>query len=84
MTGSTVLALYNLLPEHLGLQTYTIPLGSEIHYNWGGSKGGSDRKKGKVERIAKIWSLLSEGGKYVLSQGHMKSLDRIPEYSMIC
>lgn len=79
-----MLASHNLLLEHLGLQTYTIPLGSEIGYNWGGSKGGSGgRREDKGERRVRIWSLLSEGGKYVLTQGHMKSLERIPEYSMI-
>lgn len=83
MIGSITLALHNLLLEHLGLQIYTTPLGSEIGYTWGGSKRGGGRREDKGERIAKIWSLLSEGGKYVLSQGHTKSLDRIPEYSMI-
>lgn len=63
---------------HPGLQTYPIPQGYEIGCNWGQSKGGGGRREGKKERIAKIWSLLSEREKYVLSQGHMKSLNMIP------
>lgn len=48
-------------------------------------QGGSGRRADRKERIVKIWSLLSEGEKYVLRQGHMKGLDTIPytQYNLI-
>jgi len=68
---------------HPGLQTYPIPWGYETGFNWGRSKRGGGGREDKEERLAKFWSLLSEREKYVISQGHMKSLDMIPAYSMI-
>lgn len=48
-------------------------------------QGGSGRREDREERIDKIWSLLSEGEKYVLRQGHMKGLDTIhyTQYNLI-
>ena len=73
--GSTVILA--LLAKHLNMfQLWDV---TEL----GLVQGGCGRREDGEERAAKIWSVLSEGGKYVLSQGHMNSLDTLFIHSII-